>query len=73
MPIYTFKCSFCGNKFESFINRMKDVKSTIDCIKCGEIANKIISPVNVIYKGKGFYNTDNKVNKSIKEEGEITG
>jgi predicted nucleic acid-binding Zn ribbon protein len=52
---------------------MKDVKSTIDCIKCGEIANKIISPVNVIYKGKGFYNTDNKVNKSIKEEGEITG
>jgi predicted nucleic acid-binding Zn ribbon protein len=52
---------------------MKDVKSTTDCIKCGEIANKIISPVNVIYKGKGFYNTDNKISKPIKEEGDMIG
>jgi putative FmdB family regulatory protein len=58
MPIYDYRCSSCGHKFEYFTFKLNGKQ--INCENCGEIANRIISPVGIIFKGSGFYVTDSK-------------
>lgn len=57
MPFYDYKCKDCKNKFEAF-HAMTD-SSTV-CPKCGGKCQKIIKAPGVIYRGSGFYCTDNK-------------
>ena len=35
-------------------------KTHVKCEKCGARAKRVFYPLAVIYKGKGFYTTDNK-------------
>ena len=71
MPIYDFKCSKCGLKFEQLI--LKPNGNQIKCISCGSDARKLISPVGIIFKGTGFYVTDTrKSSDTNKEPGEKT-
>lgn len=60
MPVYDIKCLQCGFKFELAIS-FKDSISNWKCGKCG--SSKLEKQYNkkspaVIYKTKGFYNTD---------------
>jgi len=58
MPIYEYRCLFCGNKFEKVV----EYKNRIyPCPKCGGETKRLIS-TGVIdqYKGSGFYTTDYK-------------
>lgn len=58
MPIYEYKCDKCG-KFEK-MQRMSDAPLTT-CPKCGGPVKKLISHnVGIIFKGPGFYCTDNR-------------
>ena len=67
MPIYEYKCSKCKKIIEKYFNSM-NVTGIIWCETCNSMAFKIISKSNIHYKGKGFYNTDNKKdNKNEKD------
>jgi len=63
MPTYDYKCTECGYSFEYF-QSMSDEPLKI-CPKCkGKVRRLIGNGLGVIFKGSGFYVTDNKKEKS---------
>jgi len=58
MPIYEYECEHCGVRFEK-LQRMTD-SALEDCPECGGHVHRVMQPVGVIFKGSGFYVTDNK-------------
>lgn len=58
MPIYEYECENCGVRFER-LQRMADAALT-DCPECGGHIHRVMQPVGVIFKGSGFYVTDNR-------------
>jgi len=59
MPVYAYRCGSCGVQFErqqSFTDA--PLKTCPECRK--KSLKKIISPVGVVFKGSGFYSTDNR-------------
>ena len=58
MPIYEYKCDRCSHLFE-LRQSFKDDSATC-CPVCGSDAQRIFSPVPVIFKGSGFYVTDHR-------------
>jgi putative FmdB family regulatory protein len=59
MPIYTYRCEACGVQFErhqSFTDA--PLKTCPECRK--KALKKVITPTKIIFKGSGFYATDNK-------------
>ncbi len=59
MPVYTYRCSSCGTRFEQ--HQSFDDAPLVTCPKCKKKAlKKVITPTKVIFKGSGFYATDNK-------------
>jgi putative FmdB family regulatory protein len=58
MPIYLYQCDSCGVRFER-LQRMSDDPLT-DCPECDGQVHRIIQPVGIIFKGSGFYITDNR-------------
>ncbi len=58
MPIYLYQCDTCGVRFE---RRQHISESPLeDCPECDGHVRRIIQPVGVIFKGSGFYITDNR-------------
>jgi len=59
MPTYEYKCDSCGHGFERF-QRMTD-KPLKKCPECSSPVKRVIGPgAGIIFKGKGFYQTDYK-------------
>lgn len=58
MPIYEYECEQCGVRFEK-MQRMADAPLT-DCPECEGHVHRVMQPVGIIFKGSGFYVTDNK-------------
>jgi putative FmdB family regulatory protein len=62
MPTYEYECTKCNDHFEVF-QSMKDAPLTV-CNKCGGKIRRVISGgEGVIFKGSGFYVTDNSSSK----------
>ncbi len=57
MPIYEYKCQACNIKFE--VRRGFSESSGASCPQCQCPAQRIFSPVPIVFKGPGFYVTDN--------------
>ena len=58
MPIYVYRCSKCHKEVEE-LQHFDDPPIKI-CPVCGtETMHKVISNVGIIFKGSGFYVTDN--------------
>ncbi|MBN2099928.1 MAG: zinc ribbon domain-containing protein [Dehalococcoidia bacterium] len=57
MPIYEYKCKACDLKFE--VRRGFSESSGANCPECQCQAQRIFSPVPIVFKGPGFYVTDN--------------
>jgi putative FmdB family regulatory protein len=57
MPIYEYKCKACDLKFE--VKRGFSESSGANCPNCQCQAQRIFSPVPIVFKGSGFYVTDN--------------
>lgn len=57
MPIYEYKCQACDIKFE--VRRGFSESSGANCPRCQCQAQRIFSPVPIVFKGPGFYVTDN--------------
>jgi putative FmdB family regulatory protein len=64
MPIYQYLCPKCNLKFE--LKRSFSDESIVACPKCQNGARRLFAPVPIIFKGSGFYATDNK--KSVYED-----
>ena len=58
MPIYLYQCDTCGVRFE----RRQHITEPplVDCPECDGCVRRIIQPVGVIFRGSGFYITDNR-------------
>jgi putative FmdB family regulatory protein len=63
MPVYVYHCDECDFQFEQQ-QKFTD-KPLKRCPECGKDGlHKVYSPVGVIYKGSGFYSTDNRSSSS---------
>jgi len=62
MPIYLYQCDTCGVRFER-LQKMTEPPVT-DCPECDGHVHRVIQPVGIIFKGSGFYITDNRQVKS---------
>jgi putative FmdB family regulatory protein len=62
MPIYLYQCDSCGVRFER-MQRMSEAPLA-DCPECDGHVHRIIQPVGIIFKGSGFYVTDNRSGSS---------
>ncbi len=59
MPTYTYQCENCGIRFDQY-QKFTD-EPLVVCPECGETAlRKVYQPVGIVFKGKGFYATDNR-------------
>ena len=58
MPTYEYKCRECGIVFERLQHFSEEPVRV--CPECGGPVQRVIQPVGIIFKGKGFYVTDNK-------------
>ena len=72
MPVYEYQCETCRLRFEK-LQRFSDSPLT-ECPNCGGPVHRVMQPVGVIFKGSGFYVTDNRGKSSTmpppKREGE---
>lgn len=58
MPLYAYRCKECGHEFEQH-QRMSEDPLT-ECPVCQGNVRRVINSVGVVFKGSGFYVTDNK-------------
>lgn len=75
MPTYQYKCDACGVRFERFQHFSEEPLKL--CPECDGPVHRVIQPVGVIFKGSGFYVTDNKKGNALvskpeqKADGEV--
>ena len=62
MPTYTYRCTNCGHEFEAR-QRMTDDPLT-ECPQCEGKIRRVVNSVGVVFKGQGFYVTDNRGKKA---------
>ena len=62
MPMYVYQCDTCGLTFERR-QRMTEAP-LIDCPECEGQVHRVIQPVGIVFKGSGFYVTDNRSHSS---------
>lgn len=59
MPVYTYRCENCGIQFDQ-TQKFSDPPLT-RCPECNHKSlRKVYMPVGIVFKGKGFYATDNR-------------
>jgi putative FmdB family regulatory protein len=58
MPLYAYRCKACDHVFEKN-QRMTDAPLR-HCPVCAGEVRRLISNVGVVFKGSGFYITDNR-------------
>lgn len=61
MPVYEYRCSK-GHEYEK--TESFSAPSEQKCMNCGARARRLISRPAVIFKGSGFYSTDNRSSSS---------
>lgn len=75
MPVYEYECESCSVRFEKVQRFSEDPLK--QCPDCGGRVHRVIQPVGVIFKGSGFYVTDNRGKSSTmppsKREGDAKG
>jgi len=64
MPVYEYRCPK-GHTFE-VVQRMSD-DPVSECEVCSRPVQRVLHPVAVHFKGKGFYNTDYGTKKRQRE------
>ena len=63
MPIYQYRCGSCGVSFEQ--TQSFSDEPLQDCPECDGEVHRVIQPVGIIFKGSGFYVTDNRRNTAL--------
>ncbi len=58
MPTYEYACRSCGEHLE-IVQSFRDQTLT-ECPSCGGSLRKVFGSVGIVFKGSGFYKTDNR-------------
>ena len=58
MPTYDYHCDVCGNRFDAW-QKMTDEPLAV-CPKCAGHVHRVIHPTGILFKGSGFYSTDQR-------------
>jgi putative FmdB family regulatory protein len=59
MPVYAYRCGSCGVQFERQQGfHDAPLKTCPECRKRTLV--KVLAPVGIVFKGSGFYATDNR-------------
>jgi putative FmdB family regulatory protein len=66
MPTYEYLCRVCNNRFETRQKMTDDPLTT--CPECGGTIRRVLFPAGVVFKGSGFYKTDNNGSSSVVSE-----
>ena len=61
MPTYEYRCTSCEEHLE-VVQSFSD-KPLTKCPHCKGQLRKVFSPVGIVFKGSGFYKTDNRGGK----------
>ena len=65
MPIYEYECSLCHFHFER--RQRFDEEPVAICPKCQGKARRVLHSIPVIFKGSGFYITDNRKGGTVEK------
>ncbi|SRR5579885_776363 len=57
MPTYEYLCQTCSHRFETWQKMTDDPLTT--CPQCGNGIRRVLYPAGIVFKGSGFYKTDN--------------
>src|SRR5437660_12489220 len=57
MPTYEDLCQTCSHRFETWQKMTDDPLTT--CPECGNGIRRVLYPAGIVFKGSGFYKTDN--------------
>ena len=71
MPTYQYACTECGHAFEQFQSFSDDALE--HCPVCNGRVRKVFNAVGVVFKGSGFYRTDNRSSASSTPASSTTG
>ena len=63
MPIYTYRCSKCDHEFEQ--RQLMAGAPLTDCPVCVGRIRRVVNSVGIVFKGSGFYITDNRNGSSL--------
>lgn len=66
MPVYEYECESCRFRFEE--KQGFDDKTITSCPRCQGRVHRVIRPAPIIFKGGGFYVTDNRKGRDIDSE-----
>jgi len=69
MPLYEYECESCGVRFERRQHMEDEPIKT--CPECAGDVHRLIQPVGIIFKGSGFYVTDNRAKSSTATPGNV--
>lgn len=78
MPNYTFRCVECGEEFERWFSFHEEIRG-VTCPHGHTHVERVLRPPAIIFKGSGFYVTDNRASNSASKangrgrEGEKAG
>ncbi|TDC95830.1 FmdB family transcriptional regulator [Saccharopolyspora aridisoli] len=62
MPTYQYACTECDHQFEQVQSFSED--SLTECPQCNGRLRKLFNAVGIVFKGSGFYRTDNRSSSS---------
>jgi putative FmdB family regulatory protein len=68
MPVYVYQCDSCGVTFERLQSFNEDPLT--NCPECDGHVHRVIQPVGIVFKGSGFYVTDNRAKSPTSLPGE---
>jgi putative FmdB family regulatory protein len=71
VPTYQYACTECDHAFEQVQSFTED--SLTSCPQCEGRLRKIFNAVGVVFKGSGFYRTDNRSDAKSSSAASKTG
>ena len=72
MPVYTYRCDNCGIQFDH--QQSFSAANLSVCPECEEESlHRVYRPVGIVFKGSGFYATDNRSPSGVKERNQKEG
>ncbi len=58
MARYDYRCPKCDTQFE--VEHPMSEHPEVTCPACGAVANQVFGASGIVFKGSGFYNTDQR-------------
>ena len=62
MPLYEYRCQKCAHLYEK--REGFDAPARQKCPTCGGQAQRVLHAAPIVFKGSGFYITDNRASES---------